>query len=74
MVAKFFMGALRFCDDLIFLAPTSDAVNLRLDNQHRFAAKYYLQSNQAIPCKTMSVAGQAEVSGPDARWETDSMA
>ena len=73
MVANYFMEALRFCDDLIFLAPTSDAMNFRLDTWQRLAAKYYIQSNQARPCKTMSVAGQAEVSEPDARWETASM-
>ena len=42
-VAGVFMGALGFCDDLLLLAPTRDAMQLMLDTHQRFAAKYNLQ-------------------------------
>ena len=42
-VAGIFMGAMGFCDDLLLLAPTRDAMQLMLDTCQRFAAKYNLQ-------------------------------
>ena len=61
-VARFFMGALRFCDDLLFLAPTKNAMKLMLDTYLKFAAKFYLQlatySYHARPNSSVSVEGQ----------------
>ena len=37
------MGALGFCDDLLLLAPTRDAMQIMLDTCERFAVKYNLQ-------------------------------
>ena len=42
-MAGIFMGAMGFCDDLLLLAPTRDAMQLMLDTCQRFAAKYNLQ-------------------------------
>ena len=42
-VAGVYMGALGFCDDLVLLAPTRDAMQLMLDTCQRFATRFNLQ-------------------------------
>ena len=38
-VAGVYMGAVGFCDDQLFLAPTRDGMQVMLDTCQRFAAK-----------------------------------
>ena len=42
-VAGVFMGAMGFCDDLILLAPTRDAMQVMLDTCQRFASRFNLK-------------------------------
>ena len=41
-MAGVFMGAVGFCDDLLLLAPTRDAMQMMLDTCHRFASRFNL--------------------------------
>ena len=64
-VAGVYMGAVGFCDDLLLLAPTRDAMQIMLDTCQRFAVKYNLQfSTDPNPEKSKSkcifVCGRAK--------------
>jgi hypothetical protein len=60
-VARSYIKALRFCDDLSFLAPTRYAMKLILYIFQKSATKFYLQVptyfNHARPNSSVSVVG-----------------
>ena len=63
-VAGVFMGAMGFCDDLILLAPTRDAMQVMLDTCQRFASRFNLKFStdpdpEKSKTKSIFVCGRA---------------
>ena len=59
-----FHGAMGFCDDLLLLAPTRDAMQIMLDTCQRFAAKFNLRFStdpnpEKSKTKSIFVCGRA---------------
>ena len=80
-VAGVFMGALRFCDDLLLLAPTRDAMQIMMDTNQRFAGKYDLQFStdpnprRVRPNASLCVTGRLlrRSQYPDLGWDATSL-
>ena len=63
-MAGVYMGVVVFCDDILFLAPTRDGMQLMLDTCQAFAIKYNLRFSTNLTLKRARLSVYLSIASP----------